>query len=109
MEKIIEDTFNEYAEAMVQYTKALVRHQKAKMASEVAYSQALRNGEIIGKNEAERLACARELLGPLMSAEFEADLESIQAKGLLEVKKILASKVYLLVKNANSLTPDPDL
>lgn len=97
-EQTISAAYGKLAQTRVDLWGAIERAIRAKLDVEKERGARVMTGEIAGKNEAEREARARELLGSLYLTLESAEADERQARLQHDLAKIEVERVELIVK-----------
>lgn len=97
-EQTINAAFGKLAQARMELWGATERANRARLDVEKEHGARMMTGEIAGKNEAEREARSRELLGSLYLALESAEADERRARLEHDLAKIEVERVDLIVK-----------
>ena len=95
---MITAAYGKLAQTRVELWGTIERTIRARLDVEKERAARMMTGEIAGKNEAEREARARELLGSLYRALESAEADERQARLQHDLAKIEVERVELIVK-----------
>jgi hypothetical protein len=97
-EQTITAAYSKLSQTRVELWGAIERTIRAKLDVEKDRAARIMTGEIAGKNEAERDARARELLGSLYLALESSETDERQARLQHDLAKIEVDRVELIVR-----------
>lgn len=102
----IQQALERYRSATNRHAEALVARLDAKTALDTALADARYNGQIEGKNEADREAHARQLFGELYEAATEAERQVIVARADLDIAEATLVAAHALANLARGALPE---
>ena len=94
----IEATYKDLMEATRKATQASMTYVKAKQELSRAYDEAVYDGQIVGKNQTERDAMARQLFGAYYTQEEKARDAYDSATASLQLKRIAVDELETIIK-----------